>query len=42
MKTKFKLICNAGSYESDSFFTLIIQVLKHRFWHLRTHGKWID
>ena len=39
---KFKLICSAGSYEAESLSSLIWEVLKHRFWHLRTHGKWMD
>lgn len=39
---KFKLITKAGIYKSDTFLQLIIEVLKHRFWHLRKHGKWID
>jgi len=39
---KFRLIVEEGEYESDSFFSLILEVLKHRFWHLRTHGKWMD
>lgn len=38
----FKLICKAGIYEADSFFALIIEVLKHRFSHLIKDGKWID
>lgn len=42
MNSKFKLICDAGSYEADSLFSLLVEVLKHRFWHLRTHGKWMD
>ena len=42
MKSKFKLIVSAGVYEADTFFDLVIQVLKHRFWHLRKHGKWMD
>jgi hypothetical protein len=42
MKKKFKLIVNEGYYETNSFFELIIEVLKHRFWHLRKHGKWMD
>ena len=37
-----KLITKAGSYEADSFFRIIIMVLKHRFWHLIKHGKWMD
>ena len=42
MKPKFKLTCKAGTYEADTFFALVIEVLKHRFWHLRMHGKWMD
>ena len=42
MESKFKLIVSAGIYEADTFWQLILQVLKHRFWHLRKHGKWID
>jgi hypothetical protein len=40
--SNFKLISKAGTYEADTFFNLVISVLKHRFWHLRTHGKWMD
>jgi len=39
---KMKLTVKEGTYEADSLFNLIIEVLKHRFWHLRTHGKWMD
>ena len=42
MKPKFKLITRAGIYETNTFFQLVLEVLKHRFWHLRTHGKWMD
>ncbi len=42
MKTNFKLTCKAGTYEANTFFKLVIEVLKHRFWHLKTHGKWMD
>ena len=42
MKQKFKLITKAGIYKNDTFFKLVIEVLKHRFWHLRTHKKWMD
>jgi hypothetical protein len=42
MKPKFKLVCAAGTYEADSLLSIIVEVLKHRFWHLRTHGKWMD
>jgi hypothetical protein len=41
--SKFKLIVkDAGVYKCDSLVSLIIEVLKHRFWHLRTEGKWMD
>jgi hypothetical protein len=39
---KFRLVVAEGEYQSDSLFALILEVLKHRFWHLRTHGKWMD
>jgi hypothetical protein len=39
---KFKLEVEEGFYKSDSLTSLILEVLKHRFWHLRTHGKWMD
>jgi hypothetical protein len=42
MKAKFKLTCKAGSYEADTFWGIIVVVLKHRFWHLLTDGKWMD
>lgn len=42
MKAKFKLTCDAGIYEADTLCGILIEVLKHRFWHLRTHGKWMD
>jgi len=39
---KFRLKTKAGIYEAETFFQLILEVLKHRFWHLRKHGKWMD
>ena len=42
MKPKFKLVCAAGTYEANSLWSIIVEVLKHRFWHLRTYGKWMD
>jgi len=41
-KAKFTLEVKEGFYYADTFFKLIIEVLKHRFWHLRNHGKWMD
>jgi hypothetical protein len=38
----FKLIVKEGQYEADTFWQLILEVLKHRFWHLTRHGKWMD
>ena len=37
-----KLIVKEGYYEADTLWQLIVEVLKHRFWHLRKHGKWMD
>jgi hypothetical protein len=34
--------CEAGVYEADTFFGIFIAVIRHRFWHLMTHGKWMD
>lgn len=39
---KFELRVKEGSYYADTFWKLIIEVLSHRFWHLRKHGKWMD
>ena len=36
-----KLYTKAGIYEADTFLKIVIIVLKHRFWHLIKHGKWI-
>jgi len=37
-----KLIINEGTYEANSLMGIIIEVIKHKFWHLRKHGKWMD
>jgi hypothetical protein len=37
-----KLIVKQGYYEADTLTALIIEVLKHRTWHLFKHGKWMD
>ena len=34
--------CESGFYESDSYIGLMWEILKHRTWHLFTHGKWMD
>jgi len=34
--------CDTGLYESDSWIGLMIEIIKHRTWHLVNHGKWID
>lgn len=38
----FVLYCKAGKYESESFFGLILMVIKHRFSHLIKDGVWMD
>lgn len=39
---RFKLRTPAGIYEADTFFMLVIEVLRHRFHHLIHDGKWMD
>ena len=41
-KKKFKLTCDAGSYEAGSMTGLMIEVVKHRFAHLIFDGVWRD
>ena len=38
----YRYTCEAGHYESDTLFGLILEIFKHRLWHLFKHGKWID
>ena len=42
MKYKYRLNVSTGYYESNSFFRLLIEMFKHRCWHLYKHRKWID
>jgi hypothetical protein len=42
MKSKYTLLVQAGSYESDTITGLIIEVIRHRFHHLINDGKWMD
>jgi hypothetical protein len=42
IRNNMKLIVKDGSYEADTLWGIIVAVLSHRFWHLRTHGKWMD
>ena len=32
----------AGTYEAESLWTLFLEIIKHRFYHLKNHGKWMD
>ena len=34
--------CLHGTYVSTSWLGLGWEILKHRFWHLRNDGKWMD
>ena len=38
----YRYDCEAGFYESDYYIGLMWEILKHRTWHLFTHGKWMD
>ena len=38
----YKMECNTGYYESDSWFRLGYMILSHRLWHLFKHKRWMD
>ena len=38
----YKYKCKAGVYESDTLFGLLWEMFRHRLWHLRKHGRWMD
>ena len=38
----YRYECEVGFYESDYYIGLMWEILKHRTWHLFTHGKWMD
>jgi len=42
MRSKYILKVSAGEYRADSLFKLIVEVLRHRFYHLKKDGKWMD
>ena len=37
-----KLIVPEGSYEGPTLFRLLVEVLKHRTWHLLRGDGWVD
>ena len=39
---KYKLMVAEGSYEADSLWSLLLEVLRHRFWHWRRGDGWRD
>ena len=39
MNKEFRYKCNAGVYETDSYFGLGWMIFSHRCWHLWNHGK---
>ena len=38
----YRYDCKVGFYESDSYIGLMLEIVKHRLWHLWEHGKWMD
>ena len=42
--TKYRLILGTtgAMYESDTLLGLMIEIFKHRLYHLRKDGQWID
>jgi len=39
---KYKLIVSAGYYESNNLLFLLVDVIKHRTWHLINGDGWVD
>ena len=39
---KYKLVTAAGEYYANSLWSLLSEIISHRLWHLRKHGKWMD
>ena len=42
MNKRYRMDCDAGYYESDSWIGLGMLILTHRLWHLLNHGRFID
>ena len=40
--SRYKLPVRGGWYQADNLFILLWEVLKHRFWHLKNHKRWVD
>ena len=39
---KYTLLVGNGTYYANSILGLFWEMLKHRFYHLRKHGTWMD
>jgi hypothetical protein len=37
-----RLETEAGTYEADTLFRLLVEVFRHRFWHWRRGDGWVD
>jgi hypothetical protein len=42
MRLKYRMDCEAGYYESDSWIGLGYEIITHRLWHLYKHKKFMD
>lgn len=40
--SKYQLHCKEGCYSADSIIKLLIEVFRHRLWHLIKEKKWRD
>jgi len=42
--TKYRLILGTtgGMYESDTLLGLLLEIFRHRLYHLFRHRKWMD
>jgi hypothetical protein len=40
--TRWEYHCPAGSYYATSLFTLVRDIVAHRWWHWRRGDGWVD
>lgn len=39
---RYRLVVEEGTYEAETLVGLLLEVLKHRLWHLRRGDGWRD
>lgn len=42
MTARYRLVVSAGEYAADTLSGLVLEVLRHRTWHLLRGDGWVD